>query len=531
MWIRICVLSLALIGTLCQAADTVSFDKSKISLPDGKLEKANIVFMPDQKLLVVSRPDQAEIKIPYDSVLSVAQSLGGREIGALNIAFGITGLLMAKKYHYLYVDYKEKDYTKHLVLQLNNSEWKQIVEIAGREIGKPVENLNESASAKKKPGSGQPEARAPSIAQPGPAPTAIKTQDVPVENAKSVQDKSQQIYALPGEVEIRLTRVTMEGEGGAQAPGEFRILQGNTKIVSVGTDKRIMVRPWSQTAKPENDGVLCIAGRIEKGKPDLFWSVDSWISDDKGQKNDSGDKAGLSDGREFTLLFNVPRNSQKLSLHLGDALAIDLAPFLPPPVQTEQKAASPAETRQEPRTGNPISLCFSAYEFGSRRDGSAIGAMQETFASQKAAELNQKYIQLYNEALGKAGSYQYIDSNKLTMKKEKHNLSITEAIKENQLCGCINVHSFPGNTVGWKKKLRLKTTWEIVGALGWKYKFETNAVTRETHGVMPDPLDPQLESAYLDLGRENAMTFSEKLSELMKDEAFVQKLRNESKTK
>jgi len=105
-----------------------------------------------------------------------------------------------------------------------------------------------------------------------------------------------------------------------------------TKVALAGGTYEGM-RPYNRAAKPENDGVLAIVGRIVKGKPDVFWPTEKWVTDEKGQRNAKEDMAamsegGMSKGRGFTLFFNVPKTSRKLVLHLGDAVAIDLAPFL-----------------------------------------------------------------------------------------------------------------------------------------------------------------------------------------------------------
>ena len=88
------------------------------------------------------------------------------------------------------------------------------------------------------------------------------------------------------------------------------------------------MRPLNPDGKPENDGVVAIIGTVIKGKPAVLWTTDMWITDENGQRNAKRDMASTAKGRGFTLLFNVPKSSRKLVLHFGDAVAIDLAPFL-----------------------------------------------------------------------------------------------------------------------------------------------------------------------------------------------------------
>ena len=136
----------------------------------------------------------------------------------------------------------------------------------------------------------------------------------------------QTVVTVASGLEISLTKVEIADKG-LQANGEFKVVKGRVDVGVSGPAIR-SVRPSRRVASSENDGVLVVVGRIAKGKPDVFWATDTWTTNEKGQRNVQDDMAGLSNGREFTLMFNVPKNSQKLWLHFGDALEIGLTPFL-----------------------------------------------------------------------------------------------------------------------------------------------------------------------------------------------------------
>jgi hypothetical protein len=100
-----------------------------------------------------------------------------------------------------------------------------------------------------------------------------------------------------------------------------------TKVV-LGADGYQGMRPSNPAGRPENDGVLAVVGKIAKGNPDDFWAAGQWITDEKDKRNAKDDQAGMSTDEGVILLFNAPKSSHKLWLHLGNSLTIDLAPFL-----------------------------------------------------------------------------------------------------------------------------------------------------------------------------------------------------------
>ena len=128
-------------------------------------------------------------------------------------------------------------------------------------------------------------------------------------------------------LEITLTKIQVAG-GPLAADSAFNVAKGRIDVVSGGMPPRRSVRPGRQSATPENASVLSIVGTIDQGKPNAFWALDSWITNEGGQRSVPDDMAGLSSGREFTLMFNVPAHPGALRLNIGESLAIDLAPFL-----------------------------------------------------------------------------------------------------------------------------------------------------------------------------------------------------------
>lgn len=143
-----------------------------------------------------------------------------------------------------------------------------------------------------------------------------------------VQVKLGQTITVPElGIEIILTKAEVTGGKYPIPRSKVQIMKGEMEFSSGGIDRGGM-RPRNRSGKPENDGVLAIIGKVTKGKTEVFWTIDQWITDEKEHRNAKDDMASLSEGREFTLLFNVPKNSRILWLHLGNSVSIDLAPFL-----------------------------------------------------------------------------------------------------------------------------------------------------------------------------------------------------------
>jgi hypothetical protein len=139
-------------------------------------------------------------------------------------------------------------------------------------------------------------------------------------------------------------------------------------------------------------------------------------------------------------------------------------------------------------------------------------------------QLRKDFQGIYEDALKEVPSFQYTSNEKLTVKKDGKQLSLPEAVKENQLCACVRAVAVLGSHSGFKKKVYVKTIWEILGSSGCKLKIDTEATSKEAYGVFPYPLDPKLKPVFLELAGETAQQFSAKFPQLMKESGCPQQM-------
>lgn len=132
-------------------------------------------------------------------------------------------------------------------------------------------------------------------------------------------------------------------------------------------------------------------------------------------------------------------------------------------------------------------------------------------------QLYMELIRIYVDTLKLSSAFQYCPAEKLITLQDGKPLSIDMIAKENNLFACVSAKSGLSVATGWNKKIVLTTWWEITGPSGWKLEIETEAVSKETHGVFPDVGDPSLKPVWIDLAKESSKQFQEKFYEMMKE--------------
>jgi hypothetical protein len=83
----------------------------------------------------------------------------------------------------------------------------------------------------------------------------------------------------------------------------------------------------------------------------------------------------------------------------------------------------------------------------------------------------------------------------------------------NGLHACLKATSSLLVAVGWHKKVKVATTWEMTGRSGWKMTIETEAISQESQGMFPDTADPKLKPVFLELAHESVQMFLAQLAE------------------
>jgi ankyrin repeat protein len=198
------------------------------------------------------------------------------------------------------------------------------------------------------------------------------------------------------------------------------------------------------------------------------------------------------------------------------------------PPSAQNNSQNPGQTRPDLGSEKKLSLCAFRFPIADAAGilpapgllGAISTAMDVAAANATApyrVQLRTDFQRIYEDALKGVPSFQYTSNEKLTVKKDGKQLSLSDAVKENQLCACVRAETFLSSHSGFKKKVFVKTRWEILGSSGCKLRIDTEATSKEAYGVMPYPLDPKLKPVFLELARETAEQFSAKFPKLMKE--------------
>lgn len=131
-------------------------------------------------------------------------------------------------------------------------------------------------------------------------------------------------------------------------------------------------------------------------------------------------------------------------------------------------------------------------------------------------EMANEFLSIFEGALGNTGAFQVRPSSQLIGMKNGAPLTMAEFARENGLFASVNADAAITVALGWKKKLNMKTEWLITTPLGAEIEISTKVSSREAQGMFPDSGDPKLKPVLLQMARDTARQFLDKLSELMK---------------
>jgi hypothetical protein len=76
-------------------------------------------------------------------------------------------------------------------------------------------------------------------------------------------------------------------------------------------------RPSNPNMDPSYDGVLGIELTLKEGNSDVFSKLETYIVNEKGERNVKADMTGMSGASESTYLFNVPLSAKKIKFNIG----------------------------------------------------------------------------------------------------------------------------------------------------------------------------------------------------------------------
>jgi formylglycine-generating enzyme required for sulfatase activity len=133
-----------------------------------------------------------------------------------------------------------------------------------------------------------------------------------------------------------------------------------------------------------------------------------------------------------------------------------------------------------------------------------------------AQELSQDFRSVYEQALAGTGAFQLSPSAQLVGAGDGTAPSLVQAARQNGLFACVRAQSAVSATFGFRKSVKVTTSWLLVGPSGWETEIRTNAVSEGSLGLGPDTADPALRSLFLRLARISVWQFLEKLNGLLK---------------
>jgi len=174
-----------------------------------------------------------------------------------------------------------------------------------------------------------------------------------------------------------------------------------------------------------------------------------------------------------------------------------------------------------------ISMC--RYELIGGTDSRGFFGLLGTLTEQIKNNSDRPYYQqlclevyrIYVDTLKLSNAYRYSPAEELKTLQDGKPMSIEMVAKENNLFACVSAKSGLSVAQGWNKNLVLTTSWEITGPSGWKLKIETEAVSKETHGVFPDVGDPSLKPVWIDMAKVSVKQFQDKFYEMMNEARFI----------
>jgi hypothetical protein len=138
-------------------AEETTFRGVKVVDARNKQADANLIFNDTDKKLVVRVADRDFMTIPYDQLDKASYEYTKKHritAGALvmiaSLGAGAVVMLTSSKSHWLYVDYREQNVPKTLVLRMDKKDYKDIMAAYPAHTGKEVENLGKAQKKSKK---------------------------------------------------------------------------------------------------------------------------------------------------------------------------------------------------------------------------------------------------------------------------------------------------------------------------------------------------------------------------------------------
>jgi len=151
-------------------AEETSFNGCKLADAKGKQTDARLIFSDNNKNVVIRMSDRDLLTIPYDNLDKFSYEYTkkhrvteGAIVMVASLGAGAIVMMTQSKSHWLYIDYREQDVPKSLVLRMDKNEYKKIFDAIRTHTGKQVELLGNEK--REKPPAKESEAKLPTGTQ------------------------------------------------------------------------------------------------------------------------------------------------------------------------------------------------------------------------------------------------------------------------------------------------------------------------------------------------------------------------------
>jgi len=139
------------------AAQDAAFNSCKLADAKGKQSDATLIFRDGSKNIVIRVADRDLAVIPYDNLDKFSYEYTkhhrvtqGAIVMVASLGAGAIVMLTQSKSHWLYIDYREQNATRTLVLRMDKNDYKKIVDAVKTHTGKDVEILGNAGKDKPK---------------------------------------------------------------------------------------------------------------------------------------------------------------------------------------------------------------------------------------------------------------------------------------------------------------------------------------------------------------------------------------------
>jgi len=137
-------------------ADDVAFRGVKVADAKGKQADASLIFSDTNKDIVVRVADRDFVTIPDDQLDKVSYEYTkkhrvteGALVMVASLGAGAIVMLTKSKSHWLYIDYRDQNVPKTLVLRMDKGEYKSIITAVQTHTGKQVQFLGDAKKVQK----------------------------------------------------------------------------------------------------------------------------------------------------------------------------------------------------------------------------------------------------------------------------------------------------------------------------------------------------------------------------------------------